>query len=132
VLQVAELRASLTVNADLNWDTTTIKSVDASYSIVSASTAVSLQGWNMMMPWVIKTFGGKLTMQQLMQQYVQTPASPYVQLKATDCKTFDSWYAVSTDLELVKLPISKLKPAQSKAPRRVHVPSTGTSRKTRV
>jgi hypothetical protein len=77
---VAVLRANLSLVADLDWDATSVKSVEAQYEVVEAGTPISLKGWNMMMVWVVQTFGGKVTMQQLMEQYVQTPASPFVQL----------------------------------------------------
>jgi hypothetical protein len=77
---VATLQAELTIAADLDWGATSIRSVEASYSLVEATTLVSLKGWDQMMVWVVQTYGGKVTMQQLMEKYVQTPASPYVQL----------------------------------------------------
>jgi hypothetical protein len=78
--QVAVLHANLSLAADLDWGATSIRSVEASYEVAEAGTPISLKGWGQMMVWVVQTFGAKVTLQQLMEQYVQTPASPFVQL----------------------------------------------------
>lgn len=102
---VADLLADLSINADVGWDSTKVGAVTANYHVRSSAVNVNVAGWNGVVPWVIRQAAPALTMRAIIEQYVQTPFTPYFALSKTKCTSYDEWFGVSTDVLLKQLPI---------------------------
>jgi len=103
-LLVAQLTANLTLNAEFGWDATIIKGTNVSYAVIASEHNVSVAGWNMIIAWVIKQAGPKQSLHQIWDQYVKTPATPYLGLGDTNTSWGDQWFVLNSDVVVKQQP----------------------------
>jgi hypothetical protein len=101
---VSELTANVTLVASLGWDATTINSTSISYDVLNSSYPVNVKGWNQIIDWVIKQAGPKQSLAQIMDTWVNTPATPYLGLDQTVTSVSDQWFVINSDVKVKELP----------------------------
>jgi len=101
--KVARLAANLTVVANYGWTTTTVSSVNVSYAVLNASTAVNPGGWNQAIDWVVRQAGAKLALSQIWDSYVKTPVAPFFTLEnVVTGAAGGQWRGLSADVRLTQ------------------------------
>jgi len=70
-LLVAQLTANVSVAADFGWTQTMVHGTNVSYAVLWKMYPVNVNGWNMIIDWVVKQAGPKQSLGQLWDTYVR-------------------------------------------------------------
>jgi hypothetical protein len=103
-LLVAQLTANVSVAADFGWTQTMVHGTNVSYAVLWEMYPVNVNGWNMIIDWVVKQAGPKQSLGQLWDTYVKTAATPYLALDNVTTAATDQWFVVSSDVKVLQLP----------------------------
>jgi hypothetical protein len=95
------LATNLSFVADFGWSATALKSVNASYAVVNATTPVMLDAWARTAEWAVRQATARLAMAALWDRYVRTPVAPWFALEnVATGGAGEGWRALSADVRL--------------------------------
>lgn len=96
--KIVTLAANLTIQAQLNYDTTIISSCVAHHVVEESTMTVNPVTWDNTVSWFVTNYAGLYPLQFLIDHFVQTPVTSLVSLINTAADTYDGWFALGGDV----------------------------------
>lgn len=96
--KIVTLSANLTIQGQLNYDSTIINSAVVHHVVEESSMPVSAVQWDNTVAWFIQNYAGLYPLQFLIDHFVQTPVTSMVSMINAQSETYDGWFALSGDV----------------------------------